>query len=71
MRRVNKEDIITLYSSPCDKELYRKEKGWPSKELCGASSTIAQHHREKSLAGLDNVGIDNTDAFDELTFICE
>ena len=48
-----------------------KRKAGHLKELCGASSTIAQHHREKSLAGLDNVGIDNTDAFDELTFICE
>ena len=42
VRTVHKAEIIRLYTSACDKEGYTKEK-----ELCGTSSTTAQHHREK------------------------
>ena len=42
VRTVHKAEIIRLYTSACDKEGYTKEK-----ELCGTSSTTAQHQREK------------------------
>ena len=50
------------------KKVTQKRKGIHLKERCGTSSTTAQHHRE-SLAGLDNVASEGSDAFDELISI--
>ena len=70
VRTVLKAEIIRLYTSACDKGC-TKEKGhsfertvWNILNNCPAS-------QRKSLADLDNVASEGTDAFDELISICK
>ena len=66
VRIVHKAEIIRLYEAACEEEGYTHKPStrtlWNILQMCPAS-------QRKSLAGLDNVAADGSDAFDELSKI--
>ena len=70
-RTVHKAEVIRLYISACDKEGYTKEQGRPSERTFWNILNNCLASQRKSLAGLDNVASEGSDAFDRLLIICK
>ena len=71
VRTVHKAEVIRLYISACDKEGYTKEQGRPSERTLWNILNNCPASQRKSLAGLDNVASEGSDAFDRLLIICK
>ena len=71
VRMVHKAEVIRLYTSACDKEGYMKEKGHPSERTLQNILNKCPASQRKSLAGLDSVASEGSDAFDELISVCK
>ena len=63
VRTVHKAEIIRLYTCACDKQGYTKEKGHPSERTLWNILNNCPASQRKSLAGLDNVASEGSDAF--------
>jgi len=71
VRTVHKAEIIRLYISACEREGYTHETGRPSERTLWNILNHCPASQRKSLAGLDNVASEGSDAFDKLISLCK
>jgi len=65
VRTVHRAEIIRFYISACEREGYTHETGRPSERTLLNIPNHCPASQRKSLAGLDNVASEGSDAFDK------
>ena len=71
IRTVHKAEVIRLYEGACNKDKYNRENGRPSTQTLWNIINNCPASQRKSLAGLDNVAAEGSDAFDLITNIMQ